>query len=455
MTDTPVWTGFAGDVPPKAIVEELDPVIVTHTSEQYLRLLARLDVQHGEDAVEDCARFAVIDCGLLRGSAMACRNGHLSWMPHGCGSKRCLRCAAREADRRTGRLHHDLRQILKASRDLSSRWRRLYMAKRPPLAVGRAVFTLAPKHTEGLNEFEDGFPVIADATPLLDRLLSTASSALLASLDLSRSEAVVFATPHPTSSKRPWMMHPHIEAVWIHARFDAENREVEPLEWTGSPGILDREALGDHWREHWPGSNDPNLQYQTRDSDSDRWMNKATGQSLRSLLRYQVRPMHEDVWFSLYHGRAWLLKSNLYEDDEPIANGYADREGGQILKGFEIERGLQRSGGVCFRPGYHRVRRYGILSNRYFSKALGWLADESGLELIPASRMPRAACECSECGEALRILIDPETDRPKLLHHFFDLDIINRGRILAESEVFVAIEDTRLEWEKAWAEAVA
>ena len=69
--------------------------------------------------------------------------------------------------------------------------------------------------------------------------------------------------------------------------------------------------------------------------------------------------------------------------------------------------------------------------------------------------MPRAACECSECGEALRILIDPETDRPKLLHHFFDLDIINRGRILAERGVFVAIEDTRLEWEKAWAEAVA
>ena len=70
MTDTPVWTGFAGDVPSKAIVEELDPVIVTDTSERYLRLLARLDVQHGEDAVEDCARFAVIDCGLLRGLSL-------------------------------------------------------------------------------------------------------------------------------------------------------------------------------------------------------------------------------------------------------------------------------------------------------------------------------------------------------------------------------------------------
>ncbi len=454
MNDSPVWTGFKGDVPLKRAVSDLEADLVDHHARGYLDLLARLEVVMGESSVEDCARFSVKDCGLKRGSMMGCKNGHLSWLPHGCGSKWCMRCSAREADRRTSRLHHDILQVLTGARLLGSRWRRAHDHTRPPAVVGRAVFTVAPSHLEGLNDFDDqGSPVVADATPILDSLLKTAGDTLVDVLGAGRREVAAFLTPHPTSSKRPWMMHPHVEAVWVHARFDSEAREVEPLPWGSAKGPVDHEALGDAWRERWAGSIDPNLSYLTYDKEGEAWINGRNGQSLRSLLRYQVRPMTEDVWFALYHKRGWVLKAPLYDLSAPIVNGFADNEG-TILKGFEIERSLSRTGGVCFAPRYHRVRRIGLLSNRYFSENLAWMSEECGLDLVPVSRMPRRVCECRECGEALRLLINPDTGYPYIYHHRFDIDVINRGGILAEGSTYSA-KEAPPPWVKPWLEAVA
>jgi hypothetical protein len=96
-------------------------------------------------------------------------------------------------------------------------------------------------------------------------------------------------------------------------------------------------------------------------------------------------------------------------DTEPVVRG-STRDG--RADPVEVAEGLGRAGGVTLWPGFHRVRRYGMLCTRGFKtrlaqleEALGELREEQGL----------ADCPCPTCEEPLEVMMEGE--RLCFIHH--------------------------------------
>ena len=195
---------------------------------------------------------------------------------------------------------------------------------------------------------------------------------------VEKTQLAVFTTFHPTSSKRPWRPHPHVELIWIHADLSSEG--IRPLE-THESGILtptQLQFLKAEWIKIFPLTTNLQVSY--------------VKDLTYGFLRYLIRPMAEDVWHALEAGSLGL--------DRTLDEFALD----SITIPSEAEDGLREPGGVIFWPSYHRVRWFGALANNRF----GPLMESLGK---PPIVHPEATLRCPCCDEGV-LHLERDEDGP-------------------------------------------
>jgi len=272
----------------------------------------------------------VVQCGLGSGHAYACENGHRYGLPFGCGSRWCMHCEGMQAGNRANRILDRLKRVSHGE----------------DFRFGRAVLTVHP-NSAAVCSSEQGSK----------DMQKRAVEVLCESLGVVRARIGAWTTFHPTSSKHPWRLHPHVELMWAYADISPDG--IQPLH-----ELVSAEVLKEKWAAIYPGSTNINLSYEDEPGFG--------------LLRYQVRPMAEDVYHALAENRLLLDRTQDMHGTEPVT----------IPAHAEIA--LRQPGGVTFWKSYHRVRWHGAFANNRF----GRLMEELGK---PAIRGYLFSRECPSC----------------------------------------------------------
>jgi len=260
------------------------------------------------DAHSEC-----LHCGRGYGRAYDCTNGCRIGIPFGCAGDWCLRCEAKEASKRAGKVLDRFNRILQDTN----------------LKIGRMVFTVHPENY-----------AIAGSKSGSKRMMSQAFNILCLVLGVEPKRLAAFATFHPTSSEEPWVKKPHVELLWVHANIDS--KEIRPLP-IGEDGVLSEmqlDLLKEKWAARYPQT-------------TNIWV-KYYDELKHSKVRYMVRPMVEDVWYAIDKGFLEIDQSKDVLGLEPVTIPP------------EAEAGLREEGGVNFWKSYTRVRYFGAMTNRHF-----------------------------------------------------------------------------------------
>jgi len=275
--------------------------------------------------------FATVGrCGLGSGHAYSCENGHRYGLPFGCGDKWCMHCEGIRAGNRANRISDKLDRV-----------------KDEELRFGRAVFTVHPNH-QAVCSSEQGSK----------DMQMRAVEVLCESLGVVRTRIGAWTTFHPTSTKYPWRLHPHVELMFAYADISPDG--IQPL-----ADLVSAEILKEKWAAIYPGTRNINLSYEDEPGFG--------------LLRYQVRPMAEDVYHALAEDRLLLDRTQDMHGLKPVTIP------------AHAERALREPGGVTFWRSYHRVRWHGAFANNRFNPLMEALGKPSTSHLKPLRCCP--GCE--------------------------------------------------------------
>jgi len=314
---TSQWKGFDPFTPLR--LEEPD----WNTSRTYADVLKHLDD----------AWLEVINCGRSYGSVLSCSCGAEFGRPFGCGKRSCLNCDGIQAAKRASRI--------------LARTERLCQGE--VFVWGRCVFTVHPDHYPYCSSKEGSV-----------RMMKRAVEAIGKVLGVSKKQLFSFTTFHPTSSKHPWKLHPHVELIWAHASVSSDR--IDPLE-THESGILkpiELDNLQETWQNYYPGTKNLNVSYKKELHFGH--------------MRYLVRPMAEDVWYAIQKGVLGVTET------------------GTVPPTAEV--GLTTQGGVIFWPSYHRVRWHGAASNNTFGSLMESLDK-------PPIESPKTCINCPDCEDGI------------------------------------------------------
>ena len=377
------WSGYAFDVPGSPRADSRYPGAELDLRRLlYARALSQLE-KRPEDpllgyAMDRSALWDSRHCGRGSGLHRICEGEHEMFTPLGCGSKWCLRCLGLAADVRTSRVHADLLAIADAAADLS--------AVRAP--VVRLVLTLSPKAR----------PLVTAAARNGANDLIRHARRILVRAAGSDGSMPVMLTFHPTSSSRPWVKRPHVEAFALWS--DVGDDDARPLSWSDG-GPLDVGAVRESWSELYPGSTVLEASYYRFDTSSGGYARpgRQRPQTLQSALRYALRPFQEDVWWAVAERKVGVPGGEMHE----LLNPWREPElRGSGSTSGEVVQGLEDTGGVLLWPRFHRVRRYGALAARGFRARLESLYAALGQK--PPAWSP--VCPCPECGERVACVMD-------------------------------------------------
>jgi len=319
------------------------------------------------------ALFGARFCGQGAGLHRECESAHGYWTPLGCGSPWCLRCSGVAADARSSRVHRDIRAVADTCAMITG--------KRPP--VVRIVLTLSDKARPG---------VIGSGRLGASEMLRHAKLCIRRAAG-SDGTLPLMLTLHPTSSSRPWLKRPHIEAF---ALWSDVGEDPRALAWAAPGRPLNADALRSSWSSLYHGSIELHASYYSYDTDRDRYVRpgRGRGQSLASGLRYALRGFNEDVWWAAAGRNLGVPGGSMVElldpRRTPALRGSGSTPG-------EVVAGLEADGGVLMWKGFHRVRRSGALAARGFRARLAELRQAAGLGPVEWSVL----CKCPECGERL------------------------------------------------------
>ena len=256
-------------------------------------------------------------------------------LPVGCGLQFCLHCGNRATSKKTSRLHSIVDRVAAAILQTTG--------TRPK--SGRAVFTVHPEWQSFASSRSGSLSLAKQAT-----------SALCDVLGIELRGLPCWTSFHPTSSSKPWTLHPHVEVHWLH--FDMENMRHLP----SNRSILDVHDLALAWKsQRYGGSAYPHVD----------WIQNT--KALWGRIRYALRPMTEDVWYALDEGR---LSADIDED---------------------TARSLAGPGGVTFWPHYRRYMARGWLADRGRQKRLEALLEPLGLAMPGSGPVPCPLCDQREC----------------------------------------------------------
>jgi len=271
----------------------------------------------------------VANCGRIRGSVITCPCGAEFARPFGCSNRWCLNCEGIQAAKRAGRM---LARTDRISQGESFVW-------------GRCVFTVA----------EDMQPFCSSKEGSIT-MQKRAFKAMAKVLNVPKKYLAVFTTFHPTSSKYPWRLHPHVELIWAHAKVTPEGIEPLKLNEKGILKPIELDYLQDIWQNYYPGTKNLNVSYKKELHFGH--------------LRYLVRPMAEDVWYAIKEGRL------------------GGDETGTIPPEAEVR--FREPGGLEFWKGYHRARWHGAFANNTFGALCRSLNK-------PRIESPKACIDCPDC----------------------------------------------------------
>ena len=416
-----LWAGFAGTRPGSS-TDGYSESLVRETTADYQRLLRHVGREYAdcglyfEPTLVSTPESIVFFCGRGSGFVRDCPGGHSWYTPLGCGSSWCLACQGLRADIRAERLHRDMNALGAAVRGFN---------RGKPATIGRIVFTLHPNHHATARTRRGS----GDA-------IKRACQSIAHTLGIPISELAVCGTFHPTSSSKPWVSFPHFEVYWLHAQLFSDS--ANPLPWHNarSGHIIDADSLRESWGKVYPDSVNLEVSWFKWSKDSERYLERdgSKVRSLRSSMRYSLRPFTEDVWHALAERPVpslWMVNGDDW-GKEPLVRGSV-RTG--RVPSDEVVEGLSREGGVTLWRGYHRVRRYGYIACRGFKdrlavleKALGPLREEEGGSGV-----------CPECDGGLKVRMGDT--RPCLIHARFDVSefdllsgVLVRGETYAEVE---------------------
>jgi len=271
----------------------------------------------------------IVNCGRIRGRVVSCECGAEFVRPLGCRSRFCLYCEsilsanrARKVLLKTDRLHQNERFV----------W-------------GRCVFTVHPD-----------LQIYCSSKEGSDQMMKRAVKAMVKVLDVPKQNLFVYTTFHPTSSKKPWLLHPHVELIWAHANVGKEGIVPLKLHESGILKPIELDYLQDIWQNYYPGTKNLHVSYKK--------------ELHFGFIRYLVRPMAEDIW--------WAIKEGRLDADE----------NGTIPALAEI--GFRSEGGVIFWPGYQRSRWHGAGSNNTFGGLMRALNKPRIIE-------PNGCTDCPDC----------------------------------------------------------
>ena len=360
------WKGYDGLQPLNFEGRDIE------TREKYKSLLHRVDWKirrsNGKlaqwdsrfDSLRDPTQDAYMrvgNCGQDYGIAYECSNGCMMGLPFGCSSRWCLRCEGIEASKRSSRVQKRTERL----------------AQGEDIVWGRAVFTVHSDHAPYCS---------SKAGSIL--MQSRAADAICTVLKSEKTQIFGFTTFHPTSSKNPHQLHPHVELIWYHAKL--ENAKISPMKIheTGILSQIELDYLKDIWGNFYPRSTNLNISY--------------TKELKYGLIRYLVRPMAEDVWYALEQGRL-ALNDNPATGSEPLTIP------------ARAEAAFREDGGVIFWKGYHRVRYFGAMRNDLFGKNMFVLnkphiIEPKGDKVCPCCEDGVLAVETSE-GKPVHISVGP------------------------------------------------
>ena len=387
MTSLESWRGYAFDRPRSARWESVYPGAELNLRRLlWARFLSQIDKRPkapGLAALEHSALWDSRTCGWGAGLVRECQDaGHRYFTPLGCGSKWCLRCAGFAADMRAMRVHRDLRELSNLAAKIS---------KVQPAAL-RIQLTLNPESRDR---------IIEEGRAGANRLIQDGRKAIIEASG-SNGSLPLMMTIHPTSSKRPWIQNPHLHAVALWA--DMDENGAAPLSWANEKGPLDIEALRESWGNSYEGSSVVHASYFTADENGlysrPPSRGKRSRQSLASALRYDLRPFQEDVWAALADRRLGVPGGSMLELLNPWRKPTLRCEGD--VPDSELPQRLTQDGGVLMWPRFHRVRRYGALASRGYSRRVESLHRLAGTNL--EDRTP--ICDCPECGSILRVVME-------------------------------------------------
>ena len=280
------WAGFAGTRPGSS-TDGYSESLVRETTADYQRLLRHVGREYAdcglyfEPTLVSTPESIVFFCGRGSGFVRDCPGGHSWYTPLGCGSSWCLACQGLRADIRAERLHRDMNALGAAVRGFN---------RGKPATIGRIVFTLHPKHHATARTRRGS----GDA-------IKRACQSIAHTLGIPISELAVCGTFHPTSSSKPWVSFPHFEVYWLHAQLFSDS--ANPLPWHNarSGHIIDADSLRESWGKVYPDSVNLEVSWFKWSKDSERYLERdgSKVRSLRSSMRYSLRPFTEDVWHAL------------------------------------------------------------------------------------------------------------------------------------------------------------
>lgn len=317
--------------------------------------------------------FGAKFCGQGAGLHRECANEHGYWTPLGCGSPWCLRCSGVAADARASRVHRDFRALADTCAVITG--------KRPP--VVRIVLTLSDEARPS---------VIGSGRLGASEMLRHARRCIRRAVG-SDGTLPLMLTFHPTSSSRPWLKRPHIEAFALWSDVGEQPRAIA---WAEPGRPLEAETLRSSWSSLYAGSVELHASYYSYDPVKDRYVRpgRGEGQSLASALRYALRGFNEDVWWAAAGGSLGVPGGSMVELLDPRRRPALRGTGSSP---DEVVTGLEAPGGVLLWPGFHRVRRSGALASRGFQARLMHLRERAGLTPLESFDI----CPCPECSERL------------------------------------------------------
>ena len=389
------WRGYAWDLPSGTIVEKkYKESELSLRRLLYARVLSQLDKRPSyPDSSYACDLSALWDvryCGKGYGLNRRCENDHGFFTPLGCGKSWCLRCSGLLAEMRTSRIHNDIRTMTDILAD--------HTRRRVPIV--RVVLTLSPNCKES---------IIQGGRKGANEMIKQARKVMVRAAN-SDGTMPMMVTFHPTSSSRPWIKSPHIEvfAIWC----DVGDTSATPLSWSNN-GPIDVDKLRDEWTGVYPGSVQFDAHFFQYNPEKRCYLRD--NQTLRSALRYALRPFEDDVFWATSEGTLGIPGGKMSELLNPWRPPTLRGKGESDPK--VIVEGLQGEGGVRLWKSWHRVRRYGTLSSRGFRTRIESLYRSIGK--IPPDEVH--LCECPECNKTLRVVTYEDDDgnvRVDLLHSY-------------------------------------
>ena len=387
------WSGYAWDLPSGTIVEKkYKESELSLRRLLYARVLSQLDKRSSHPEISYArdlsALWDVRYCGKGSGLNRRCENNHGFFTPLGCGKSWCLRCSGLLAEMRTSRIHNDIRTMT----DILSEH------TRTGVPIVRVILTLSDSCRAS---------IIRGGRNGANEMIKQARKVMVRAAE-SDGTMPMMVTFHPTSSSRPWIKSPHIEvfAIWC----DVGDKTATPLSWS-SNGPIDVDRLREEWSGVYPGSVQFDAHFFQHNPEKDCYLRDK--QTLRSALRYALRPFEDDVFWATSVGTLGIPGGKMSELlnpwRPPTLRGKGESDPVVIVEG------LQGEGGVRLWKSWHRVRRYGTLSSRGFRSRIESLYQSIGK--VPPKEVN--LCECPECYKRLQVVTYEDDDgrvRVDLVH---------------------------------------